>query len=77
MSKQVSKSEFKAHALEHFRRIQRTGHELVITERGKPVLRVVPYHHDPKQALKELRGTVLEYERPFDPVAIDDWEALR
>jgi PHD/YefM family antitoxin component YafN of YafNO toxin-antitoxin module len=28
-----------------------------------------------KEQLKSLRGSVLRYDRPFDPVAIEDWEA--
>jgi hypothetical protein len=24
-----------------------------------------------------LRGLPLKYDRPFDPVALDDWEALQ
>ena len=35
----------------------------------------------PKQAIDTdrhpLRGTVTQYDRPFDPVAEEDWEALR
>ena len=28
------------------------------------------------RALEELRGSVLWYERPCDPVGLDDWKAL-
>jgi PHD/YefM family antitoxin component YafN of YafNO toxin-antitoxin module len=28
-----------------------------------------------KEQLKSLRGSVLRYDRPFDPVAIEEWEA--
>ncbi len=77
MQQQVSKSSFKARALEYFRQIERTGRDLVITDRGKPVLTISPYTRDPAAALKTLRGSVLRYDEPMEPVALEDWEALR
>jgi antitoxin (DNA-binding transcriptional repressor) of toxin-antitoxin stability system len=49
---------------------------LVITDHGKPVLKVIPFHHDPAEALKALRGTVLRYDDPLEPVGVEDWESL-
>lgn len=43
MEVRVSKSEFKARALEYFRRFERTGELLILTDRGQPVLKIVPY----------------------------------
>ena len=77
MARLVSKSSFKAKALEYFREVESTGKELVITDHGKPVLKVVPYSHDPAEALRALRGTVLRYDDPLEPVGLEDWEALR
>ena len=48
----VSKSNFKAKALEYFREVETTGKELIIADHGKPVLKVVPYNHDPAEALR-------------------------
>src|SRR5205809_6083903 len=73
----VSKSRFKARALEHMRQVERTGNELVITDRGTPVVKIVPYERDPAALLKPLRGTVRRYSEPTRPVAEKDWEALR
>jgi len=73
----VSKSEFKARVLEYFRRVEKTGEPLIITGRGRPVLKIVPYLEDPDAALRALRGSVLAYDRPFEPVGLEDWEALR
>jgi prevent-host-death family protein len=73
----VSKSIFKAKALELCRQVESTGQELVITDHGKPVLKVVPYSHDPAEALKALRGSVLRYDQPLEPAGLEDWEALR
>ena len=73
----VSKSRFKAHALEIFRQVERTGRGVIVTDRGKPVLRVLPYREDPHAALRALRETVVRYEAPTEPVADEDWEAAR
>jgi prevent-host-death family protein len=73
----VSKSRFKAHVLEYFRKVEKTGKPLIITDRGKPVIRVAPFSEDPEEALKELRNSVLEYNEPTKPVGESDWKALR
>jgi prevent-host-death family protein len=76
MTKTVSKSQLKARALEYFRQVERTGQELIITDRGKPVLKIVPYREDPREAMRVLRDTVVKYEAPTEPVGEEDWEAL-
>ena len=73
----VSKSRFKAKALELFREVERTGKPITITDRGTPVLTLSPYRSDPKAALMVLRESVLRFDSPFEPVGIDDWEANR
>lgn len=73
----ISKSRFKSRALEHLRDVERTGKELVITDRGTPVVKVVPYERDPTARLESLRGTVLRYREPTKPVGERDWKALR
>ena len=73
----VSKSRFKPRALEYFREVEKTGNELVITDRGKPVLRIVPYLEDIEALLKPLRGSVLKYKDPTKPVSVRDWSSLK
>jgi antitoxin (DNA-binding transcriptional repressor) of toxin-antitoxin stability system len=75
----VSKSQFKAHALEFFRQVEASGETLVITDHGRPALEMRPFrardsHGDHPLAL--LSGSVLQYDEPFEPVAEGDWEAL-
>lgn len=77
MKKCVSKSQFKPRALEYFREIEKTGTELLITDRGTPVLKITPYAEDPEELLKPLRGTVLKYKDPTKPVSTKDWDALK
>ena len=67
----VSKSEFKAHALEFFRIIEQSGQEIIITDRGRPVIKIIPLTAEPETLLKSLRGTVIEYENPTEPVGLD------
>jgi prevent-host-death family protein len=72
----VSKAHFKAHALEIFRRVQETGEPVLITDRGRPVLRLEPYYGEDDAVLASLRGSVLAYQQPTEPVGEDTWEAL-
>ena len=74
-SNKVSKSSFKARALEYFREVERTGRELIVTDRGRPVARIVPLRADRKALLEELRGTVRRYDRPLEPTG-ETWDAL-
>jgi prevent-host-death family protein len=77
MENQVAKSKFKPHALQYFREVEQTGKPLIITDRGKPVLKIIPYSEEPFEALRMLRDTVLEYENPTEPVGLNDWESLK
>jgi prevent-host-death family protein len=72
----VSKSRFKARALEFFREVERTGRDLIVTDRGRPVLRISPYRPDPDEGLLELRESVVRYDAPLEPVGAEDWESL-
>ncbi|HVT19647.1 MAG TPA: type II toxin-antitoxin system prevent-host-death family antitoxin [Thermoanaerobaculia bacterium] len=72
----ISKSRFKARALDYFRQVERTGREIVITDRGKPVLKIARYAPDAREALKALRGSVVRYDDPTAPVGLEDWESL-
>jgi prevent-host-death family protein len=76
MEKHVAKSKFKPRALQYFREVQNTGRELIITDRGKPVLKIVPYSEKPSDTLSLLRESVIKYENPTEPVGLDDWESL-
>lgn len=75
MTRKISKSQFKPRALEFFRLVEESGSALIITDHGRPVLKIVPYDHDPAAALRALRRTVLKYENPTDPVGAEDWDA--
>ena len=73
----ISKSRFKAKALELFRQVERTGKPIIITDRGTPVLRLARYHEDPDAALRVLRESVVKYTAPTKPVGDDEWDSNR
>lgn len=73
----VSKAEFKAKALEYLRRVEATGEELVVTDRGHPVVRILPVRMAEPDARALLLGSLVRYDDPSKPVATDDWEALK
>ena len=70
----ISKSEFKAHALEVLRDIEQSGESRVITDRGRPTLEIRKLRQQQKDPLDVLKGTVVKYEGATDPVAESDWE---
>jgi prevent-host-death family protein len=74
---QVSKSEFKAKALEYFRQVEASGESLVVTNHGAPVLEVRPYRGIKRNPIDVLRGSVIRYDKPTQPIAADDWEAAQ
>lgn len=71
---QISKSEFKAHALEVLRDIEQSGQPRIITDRGKPTLEIRKLRRQKISPLELLKGTVVKYEAATAPVADDDWE---
>lgn len=71
----ISKSAFKARALEYFRQVETSGQSIIVTDRGVPTLEVRPYRDSARKPLDILRGTVIRYHAPTDPVADDDWES--
>ena len=65
----VSAASFKATCLELMDRVRETRTEYVVTKHGRPVAKLVPYTGpERKPLLGAMKGTVLKYERPFDPI---------
>jgi len=77
MHVQVSKSQFKAKALEFFRQVEASGESVVVTDHGQPKLEVRPYKSSTRSPLDVLQGSVLRFDSPMVPVSDDDWEALK
>ncbi len=72
----ISKTEFKAHALEVMREIERSGNSRIITDRGKPTLEIRKLRQREIEPLELLKGTVIKYAAATEPVADDDWENI-
>lgn len=67
--RRIAAAEFKARCLELMDRVRETGAEYVVTKHGRPVARLVPYSAAVKTPLfGSMKGTVLAFERPFDPI---------
>ena len=76
METEVSKSQFKAKALEILRRVEATGEPVLVTDHGKPTIEVRRHRSLARSPLDLLRGSVVEYLEPTEPVGEQDWEAL-
>ena len=74
MEDHISKSNFKAHALEVMRAIEQSGEHIVITSRGKPTLMIKKVINDTRSPLEKLKGSVVKYDAPTEAVDVDDWE---
>ena len=70
----VSKSLLKGKMLEYFRQVEETGEELVVTDNGRPVVKVVPIHTKSSAAelFADVRGRVVYHEDILAPT-IDEW----
>ncbi len=68
-SASVGAAEFKARCLELVDHVKESRAEYVVTRHGRPVARLVPVEADsPVSPLGSMRGTVVGYDGPFDPV---------
>ncbi|MCF6226021.1 MAG: type II toxin-antitoxin system Phd/YefM family antitoxin [Xanthomonadales bacterium] len=77
MESRVSKSQFKAKALEIFRQVEASGSSVIITDHGRPTIEVRPYHQQNHNPLDILKGSVSDYIDPLEPVGRDDWAVLK
>ena len=76
-TRKVAAAEFKARCLELMDRVRETGTEYVITKHGIPVARLVPVVEPaPQSFFGSMKGTVLDYDRPLDPLD-DDYDVNR
>jgi prevent-host-death family protein len=68
-SSSYAAAEFKAKCLELMDRVRETGVEYVVTKHGRPVAKLVPFNENARPSFfGSLKGSVLKYERPFDPI---------
>jgi len=78
MSKKVAVSELKTHCLRLLGEVARQRRELIVTKRGKPIARVVPFGEVRQdEVLARLRGTLIGGEKVEDFETGLRWEAAR
>lgn len=66
----------KAKALEFFRQVEASGESVIVTDHGRPALEVRRFRGTDRNPLDVLRGTVVRYDNPTEPVDVE-WEAAR
>lgn len=78
--KDIKVTELRQHLPEYLARA-RKGERLRVTSRGKAIAEISPPSAVPGEAAAaraRLRGSVLRYDRPLDPVlSPEEWEANR
>lgn len=71
----ISKSKLKARMLEVFRAVEATGEEIVVTDRGRAVLRIQPIagRRSVDAVFADVRGGLEFHEDPDAPTT-DEWD---
>ncbi|GHD18656.1 type II toxin-antitoxin system Phd/YefM family antitoxin [Tianweitania populi] len=89
MTIHVTRKDFEDRTAELLDSAQRRGETIIVTDAGKTVFELKTLEHAPplpltdeerrrgEESLARLRGSVLFYDRPFDPVGEEDWEVLK
>ncbi len=75
MKNTISKSKLKAHMLEVFRQLENSGDELIVTDHGKPVLKIASIQHQAsvKAVFGDIQGKVTYLEDINTPTT-QEWE---
>jgi antitoxin (DNA-binding transcriptional repressor) of toxin-antitoxin stability system len=72
--KRISKSALKAKMLEHFRRVEETGEELIVTDNSEPVIRItaIRTRRPAREVFADVRGRVVYHEDILNPTT-EEW----
>ena len=73
----ISKSKLKAHMLRIFREIEKSGEELIVTDHGKPVLKISPTRKQRsiRQVFADVEGKVNFIDDATSPTT-EEWEIV-
>jgi antitoxin (DNA-binding transcriptional repressor) of toxin-antitoxin stability system len=71
----ISKSKLKAKMLETFRQLEASGEELIVTDQGKPVLKIIPIKKASSVAdvFGDIQGKVA-YREDINAPMLAEWE---
>ncbi len=75
MTDTISKSKLKSRMLEVFRELEASGKELIVTDRDRPVLKIIPINN--KATVADLFGDVqgrLVYHEDINIPTLAEWE---
>ena len=72
----IKVSEFKAKCLKLIDSVAESGDEIVISKRGKPVARLVPYRDRPKSIFGIDKGSIRILGDIVEPLDVE-WEVLQ
>jgi antitoxin (DNA-binding transcriptional repressor) of toxin-antitoxin stability system len=77
MDDTISKSKLKARMLEIFRELEASGKELIVTDNGRPVLKIVPIQEKARvtDLFGGLQGQVV-YHEDIDVPTLSEWEEI-
>lgn len=77
MGRKIGAAAFKANCLRILDEVERSGEPVTVTKRGRPVAEVKPVEkRERRSIIGAMKGSVLRYDRPFDPVIDpDEWRA--
>ena len=73
----ISKSKLKAKMLKIFRDLEASGEELIVTDHGKPVLKILPIKD--KMTVDELFGDLqgqVSYYEDIDTPTLSEWDEV-
>ena len=71
----ISKSKLKARMLETFRQLEASGEELIVTDQGKPVLKIIPFKKlaGAAEIFGDVQGKVV-YRADINESSLAEWE---
>jgi antitoxin (DNA-binding transcriptional repressor) of toxin-antitoxin stability system len=75
MVETISKSKLKARMLEVFRELEASGKELIVTDNGRPVLKIVPIKA--KASVTDLFGPLqgrVVYHEDINAPTLSEWD---
>ena len=74
MAVAISKSALKPKLLDYLRRVERNKESIIVTDRGRPVAQILPFSESKQDRMNDLKGSILHYVDPLEPVGLEDWE---
>ncbi|MFZ0311292.1 MAG: type II toxin-antitoxin system Phd/YefM family antitoxin [Candidatus Korobacteraceae bacterium] len=72
--KEIAAGQFKNQCLALMDEVQQTGEPLVVTKRGKPVVKLVPIIRDDDNFFDSMKGRVTVTGDIINTVPLEDWE---